>query len=307
MGMLRLLGQTRGLRRTGAEVWNGQRAPFGASAAVRAEESDSTAEERKKEADRLFRTIFGTDSADVDTTGEEGEGDEKAAKVNSLFASIFGTRQNKTALRDLKYLQFYPATVRKWVVDAKTPLGYYDETGYWVPVGQQFQYSFSEEDSNDYDDADVPSRKLMVGKGRLRMERKMYPPQEKTLLEADLHGKYRFGISPEEVADFPEQLKKVLSFVYANNYEINELRREAAIHKWRKKPGDTGSSQVQIAVLTERIRYLTKHSETHPKDQSCKRGLQKAVTRRKALLAYLKRRDVVAYMDLLKDLNLRMD
>ena len=79
-----------------------------------------------------------------------------------------------------------------------------------------------------------------------------------------------------------------------------------AIRKWRKKPGDTGSSQVQIAVLTERIRYLTRHTETHHKDQSSKRGLQKAVSKRKALLTYLKTRDVVAYMDLLKDLNIRI-
>ena len=80
-----------------------------------------------------------------------------------------------------------------------------------------------------------------------------------------------------------------------------------AIHKWRKKPGDTGSAQVQIAVLTERIRYLTEHTATHKKDVSSRRGLQKAVTRRKAQLLYLKKRDVVTYMNLMKDLNLRED
>lgn len=68
---------------------------------------------------------------------------------------------------------------------------------------------------------------------------------------------------------------------------------------------DTGSSPVQIALLTEKIKYLTGHFKTHKKDFHSMRGLIKMVSRRKKLLAYLKRKDLNGYKSLIEKLNLR--
>ena len=73
-----------------------------------------------------------------------------------------------------------------------------------------------------------------------------------------------------------------------------------ALHK-----KDTGSVQVQIAVLTEKIRYLTDHLKTHQKDDHGRRGLLHAVGKRRKLLEYLKKKDKEAYKKILSDLNLR--
>ena len=69
--------------------------------------------------------------------------------------------------------------------------------------------------------------------------------------------------------------------------------------------GDTGSPEVQIAILTERINNLTEHFKTHKKDNHSRRGLLKMVGRRRRLLEYLKRKDVDGYRELIKDLGLR--
>lgn len=73
----------------------------------------------------------------------------------------------------------------------------------------------------------------------------------------------------------------------------------------RVKPKDTGSPEVQIALLTERIKYLTEHFSTHKHDYHSRVGLMKLVGRRKRLLAYLKKQDAGRYEKLIKKLNLR--
>lgn len=77
------------------------------------------------------------------------------------------------------------------------------------------------------------------------------------------------------------------------------------IDKYRAHEGDTGSTRVQIAILTDRINYLTGHFRTHAKDHHGRRGLLKMVGKRKRLLAYLKRTDVQEYRTLLQNLGLR--
>lgn len=77
------------------------------------------------------------------------------------------------------------------------------------------------------------------------------------------------------------------------------------IDKYRAHEGDTGSSRVQIAILTDRINYLTGHFRTHAKDHHGRRGLLKMVGKRKRLLAYLKRTNVQEYRTLLQNLGLR--
>ncbi len=77
------------------------------------------------------------------------------------------------------------------------------------------------------------------------------------------------------------------------------------VSKFAQSEGDTGSPQVQVALLTDRINGLTEHFKTHPKDHHSRRGLLKMVSRRRTLLDYLKRRDVEAYKKLIDALNLR--
>ena len=77
------------------------------------------------------------------------------------------------------------------------------------------------------------------------------------------------------------------------------------IQKFQQHPADTGSPQVQIALLTERINQLTGHFQTHKRDFTSRHGLLKLVGRRRTLLGYLKRHDEDAYRAILDALNLR--
>jgi small subunit ribosomal protein S15 len=77
------------------------------------------------------------------------------------------------------------------------------------------------------------------------------------------------------------------------------------IDKYRSHDVDTGSTRVQVAILTDRIKYLTGHFRTHAKDHHGRRGLDMMIGRRKRLLKYLKRTDVQQYRALVKELGLR--
>ena len=86
---------------------------------------------------------------------------------------------------------------------------------------------------------------------------------------------------------------------------MTKERKTEIIKEFQKDKNDVGSTQVQVALLTEEINNLTEHFRTHIHDYHSKSGLQKMVGRRKKLLAYLKRTDVVEYRELIKRLNLR--
>ena len=81
--------------------------------------------------------------------------------------------------------------------------------------------------------------------------------------------------------------------------------KASTIDKYRAHEGDTGSTRVQIAILSERIEYLQGHFRTHAKDHHGRRGLLKMVGKRKRLLRYLKDTDVLQYRALVQDLGLR--
>ena len=78
-----------------------------------------------------------------------------------------------------------------------------------------------------------------------------------------------------------------------------------AVKKYRTHDKDSGSSQVQVAVLTERINYLTDHFRVHAKDHHSRQGLLKMVGKRRRLLDYIRRTDVEAYRKIIADLGLR--
>jgi small subunit ribosomal protein S15 len=77
------------------------------------------------------------------------------------------------------------------------------------------------------------------------------------------------------------------------------------IEKFKIHPTDTGSSEVQIALLTDRIQYLTEHFKVHKKDHHSRQGLLKLVGQRRSLLDYLKKKDVNKYRTMLQELGLR--
>jgi small subunit ribosomal protein S15 len=83
-----------------------------------------------------------------------------------------------------------------------------------------------------------------------------------------------------------------------------EVKREI-VSKHGETESDTGSTEVQIALLTRRISDLTEHLRTHPKDHYSRRGLLKLVGRRRRFLTYLQKRDLEGYRALIKELGLR--
>ena len=82
-------------------------------------------------------------------------------------------------------------------------------------------------------------------------------------------------------------------------------RKVALVKEFATKPGDTGSPEVQVAILTERITYLTEHFKAHKKDNHSRRGLLTMVSKRRSLLDYLKRIDEGRYQTLIKRLEIR--
>jgi small subunit ribosomal protein S15 len=82
-------------------------------------------------------------------------------------------------------------------------------------------------------------------------------------------------------------------------------RKVALVKEFATKPGDTGSPEVQVAILTERITYLTEHFKTHKKDNHSRRGLLTMVSTRRTLLDYLKSKDEGRYQALIKRLDIR--
>ena len=86
---------------------------------------------------------------------------------------------------------------------------------------------------------------------------------------------------------------------------ISKEKKQAIMNEYATCPGDTGSPEVQVAVLTARISELTEHLKEHPKDHHSRRGLLKMVGQRRGLLAYLKGKDIERYRSLIERLGLR--
>lgn len=86
---------------------------------------------------------------------------------------------------------------------------------------------------------------------------------------------------------------------------LHSVQKSSIIGKFQTHEGDTGSPEVQIALLSERINSLTEHFKTHKKDHHSRRGLLKLVSQRRRQLDYLKRTDIERYRSLIGRLNLR--
>lgn len=86
---------------------------------------------------------------------------------------------------------------------------------------------------------------------------------------------------------------------------IAKEKKQQVIAEFARTPGDTGSPEVQVAILTARIQELTEHLKEHPKDHHSRRGLLKMVGQRRGLLAYLKKVDIERYRTLIDRLGIR--
>ncbi len=86
---------------------------------------------------------------------------------------------------------------------------------------------------------------------------------------------------------------------------LTKDRKTEVITTYKTHEGDTGSPEVQVAILSERITYLTEHFKTHAKDHHSRRGLLKLVGQRRRLLDYVKRKDADRYLELIKRLGIR--
>ncbi|NLL69601.1 MAG: 30S ribosomal protein S15 [Epulopiscium sp.] len=86
---------------------------------------------------------------------------------------------------------------------------------------------------------------------------------------------------------------------------MEKAKKQEIIEKFGRTPNDTGSPEVQIALLTARINDLTEHLKMHKKDHHSRRGLLKMVGQRRGLLTYLKNKDIEAYRNLIEELGLR--
>jgi small subunit ribosomal protein S15 len=86
---------------------------------------------------------------------------------------------------------------------------------------------------------------------------------------------------------------------------LSKDRKTEVIGSYKTHDSDTGSPEVQVAILSERITYLTDHFKTHGKDHHSRRGLLKMVGQRRRLLDYVKRKDSSRYLELIKRLGIR--
>ena len=86
---------------------------------------------------------------------------------------------------------------------------------------------------------------------------------------------------------------------------ISKERKAELVAEFGNNPQDTGNPKAQVAIMTERIRELTEHMKSHPKDFHTRRGLLMIVGRRRRLLSYIKKRDIMEYRELIGKLGIR--
>ena len=111
----------------------------------------------------------------------------------------------------------------------------------------------------------------------------------------------RHRIAPRfEVLEPYERWKEM-----AEKLSITKERTAELVKEYGKDANDTGSVEVQVAILTERIRNLTEHLKVHKKDNHSRRGLMKLIGKRRGLLKYIKSRNIDEYRDLVKKLGIR--
>ncbi|BDA50215.1 probable 30S ribosomal protein S15 [Coccomyxa sp. Obi] len=113
---------------------------------------------------------------------------------------------------------------------------------------------------------------------------------------------------PDGATDLPPQadlVEKFLSQELMSSYDQRQERIRAAVSRFERFPGDTGSSEVQVAILTEKIYAMAEHMKIHRKDFSSRNGLRGMLAQRRKLLQYLRRSNFDAYSKMLSSLGLK--
>jgi len=255
------------------------------------EDEDEDEDDFDNEAEDEDEDEYEYDDEDED---EDEDSTQKMAAIDDLANIISGKTaphralgSRKLTLETLKYFQLYPARVKQWVIDCKTPIGIWKPTGLWEPTGAK------ERPVNLYTDEQIREKKLL---------------EPEKVMPLDLLNKYRFGVTEEDLqaVGADDKMRELLSFKHASSGEIKKFRISEAVKKWGRELGDTGSSEVQIAILTIKIRHMSQMlTGSRRKDTQQKRAIQIYIDRRRKLLKYLKKQNVATYYALLKDLNLR--
>ncbi|KAL9646114.1 hypothetical protein ABK040_007992 [Willaertia magna] len=104
-----------------------------------------------------------------------------------------------------------------------------------------------------------------------------------------------------------EQVKQIFSYDNASKPDLLKRKKLTQIYRFQKAPRDTGSTPVQIAVLTERIKGITDHLKINTKDYAATRRLQVVVNRRKKLMKYLKKKDPEVYWETIRNLDIKIN
>lgn len=111
--------------------------------------------------------------------------------------------------------------------------------------------------------------------------------------------------SPDkQAANLNNGLKRLLSFEFASQSEITDFRKKEVRKQFRREPADTGSPEVQIAILTVQINALSDHLLKHKKDIHSRRGLQLATSKRKAQMEFLKRKNPPKYYEVISAMKI---
>eukprot|EP00941_MAST-03F_sp_MAST-3F-sp1_P000869 g869.t1 len=113
------------------------------------------------------------------------------------------------------------------------------------------------------------------------------------------------NLDPIGIEDVSEMMMRTVDVNNASQPEVNKYNIHQAIKKFQRFPGDTGSSEVQIAVLTEKIMYMEDHLRANRQDKHSRRGLVAMVSKRNRLMKYLRKKDFATYKEVLYQLNLK--
>ncbi|KAK8793421.1 hypothetical protein WA158_004780 [Blastocystis sp. Blastoise] len=115
---------------------------------------------------------------------------------------------------------------------------------------------------------------------------------------------YKYGLTDGDLSQYPPEYKQIFGLETMNQAEINQLNIQENIKKFQRHPLDTGSPEVQIAIITERVKRMTQHLAEHKHDTSVKNGMQKLLGKRKRFLLYLRRTNFERYLFTIRELQL---
>ncbi|KAN0024190.1 hypothetical protein ACTFIV_008590 [Dictyostelium citrinum] len=200
-----------------------------------------------------------------------------------------GVQQQAKDPRDyLKYYNLYPRQIKKWIDYSHTPQGLFTSFGIWYNLPTWYSKHFQ---------PTPPESHLSTKKNQNVFKQPELPD--------DLKNAYRFGVTEEEARLLHPKFKEFLSFRNATQPEVNAYRKQLCIEKYGESLQDTGSSSVQIAILTERINYLNAHLAKNKKDYVAKKRIPEIERKRRNLIAYLKKTNIEEYFRVTKDLRLK--